>query len=254
MIAEHIVAMAREEAVPVFGIGPTAKMADAPPGFRPADFITDVQSMICFGIPIPWDAYNTPSYGLETTWRSQSLLYRRLDSLALKLANLLEESGHRAMPVYGCMPLGVNTKGTVVGYLNQIRMAAIAGIGTIGKNGLLIHSRYGSRLMLGGLVTTAALPAIRYPDEAQPDCPPGCRICADACPVGAIMPERRQVKIMRCLHYTARTPMMSRLKFLYLRARSPKAAARYMSVTAFDEHTFHICSQCVALCPYGGPP
>jgi hypothetical protein len=24
-----------------------------------------------------------------------------------------------------------------------------------------------------------------------------------------------------------------------------------MNLTAFDEHTFHICSQCVALCPYG---
>jgi hypothetical protein len=58
---------------------------------------------------------------------------------------------------------------------------------------------------------------------------------------------------MRCLRYTARTPMMSRLKFLYLRARNPKAAARYMSITAFDEHTFHICSKCVAACPYDEP-
>jgi epoxyqueuosine reductase QueG len=253
MIAEQMVSIARDEAVPVFGIGPAAEMADAPAGFRPSDSISDVQSMICFGIPVPRDVFHTPAYGLETTWRSQNLLYRRLDTLALRLANLLEASGARAIPVYGCMPLGINEKGTVVGYVNQIRMAEVAGVGAIGRNGLLIHSRYGSRLMLGGLLTTAALPSIRYPDEVQPGCPAGCRICADACPVDAIMPERKQVRIMRCLRYTARTPMMSRLKFLYLRARKPKAAARYMSITAFDEHTFHVCSKCVAACPYGGP-
>jgi hypothetical protein len=24
-----------------------------------------------------------------------------------------------------------------------------------------------------------------------------------------------------------------------------------MNLRAFDEHTFHVCSECVALCPYG---
>jgi epoxyqueuosine reductase len=247
--ADQMVAIAKEAAVPVFGIGPAAAMAGAPPGFRPTDFIPDAQSIICFGIPVPRAVFKAPKYALENTWRSQNLLYRRLDTLALRLANLLEESGARAVPVYGCMPLGMNQRGTVVGYVNQIRMAEIAGIGTVGRNGLLIHARYGSRLMLGGLLTTAALPAIHTPDEAQTGCPSDCRLCVDACPVNAIMPESRQVKIMRCLRHTARTPMMSRLKFLFLRARNPKAAARYMSITAFDEHTFHICSRCVAVCP-----
>jgi epoxyqueuosine reductase len=253
MVAEQLATIAKTESVPVFGIGPAAEMAEAAPGFRPSDFIADARSIICFGIPIPRDVFQTPAYGLEITWRSQNLLYRRLDTLALRFANLLEARGARAIPVYGCMPLGIDESGTVVGYVNQIRMAETAGIGTIGKNGLLVNSRFGSRLMLGGLLTTADLPSMRYPEDEPPACPPGCRICSDACPVGAIMPERRQVKIMRCLRHTARTPMMSRLKFLYLRARKPKAAARYMSITAFDEHTFHICSKCIAACPIDGP-
>jgi epoxyqueuosine reductase len=252
MVAERLATIAKTEAVPVFGIGPAAEMADTPTGHRPADFIADVRSMICFGIPVPRGVFKTPAYGLEITWRTQNLLYRRLDTLALRLANFLEQNGARALPIYGCMPLGVNENGTVVGHVNQIRMAEIAGIGSIGKNGLLLNSRFGSRLMLGGLLTTAELPSMRYPEDERPVCPPHCRICSDVCPVGAIMPERSQVKIMRCLRHTARTPMMSRLKFLYLRARDSKAAARYMSITAFDEHTFHICSQCVAACPMGG--
>ena len=106
--------------------------------------------------------------------------------------------------------------------------------------------------MLGGVLTTAVLPAMRYPDADEPGCPPGCQICADACPVKAIMPDKKQVKILRCLGYTARTPLMSKPKFLFLRAFNPQAAARFMNLTSFDEHTFHICSKCVALCPYGG--
>ena len=105
--------------------------------------------------------------------------------------------------------------------------------------------------MLGGVVTTADLPAMRYPEVDQPGCPPGCRICVDACPIKAIVPEEKRVNIMRCLGYTARTPLMSRLKFAILRATRPESAARLMNLTAFDEHTFHICSRCVALCPYG---
>jgi len=250
-IVNKIQEIADAENIPVFGIGPASAMADEKPGHCPEDLLPGTQSLICFGIPIPKGVYQMPTYTLETVWRSQNLHYRRLDTLSMQIAFLLEESGERAVPIYGCMPLGMNQKGTIVGYLNQIRMGEVTGIGAIGKNGLLINSRFGSRLMLGSILTTAVLPEMRYPDTDKPGCPPDCRICADACPVGAIMPDRKQVKIMRCLGYTARTPAMSRLKFFYLRAIDPQKAARYMSLTSFDEHTFHICSKCVSMCPYG---
>lgn len=251
MVLDEILKVAKGENIPVFGIGQASEMADELSGYRPEDFLPGVRSLVCFGIPVPRNVYLTPRWNLEAAWRSQNLLYRRLDTLALRFSVLLEESGAQSTPIYGCMPLGVNEKGTVVGILNQIRMAKVAKIGVVGKNGLLIHSQYGSRLMLGGLLTTASLPILRYPDIDEPGCPPECRVCADACPVSAIMADKRQVNIMRCLGYTARTPLMSKLKFLYLRVCNKMAAARYMSMTAFDEHTFHICSKCVSLCPYG---
>jgi len=251
MNSSEIHEVAKAENVAVFGIGPASDMADEQIGYRPEDFLPGAQSLICFGIPVPKGVYRTTNYSLEAGWRSQNLLYRQLDSLALKFSILLEQSGARAIPIYGCMPLGVNEKGTVVGIFNQLRMAEITGIGVIGKNGLLINSRHGSSLMLGGLLTTESLPAMRYPETEEPGCPPECQICSDSCPVNAIMPEKKQVNIMSCLSYTARTPSMSRLKFLFLRARNKMSAARYMSITSFDEHTFHICSKCVSLCPYG---
>jgi epoxyqueuosine reductase QueG len=252
MLADQILKITEAENISVLGIGPASAMADEKPGHRPDDLLPGTQSLICFGIAVPRGVYQMPTYELETTWRSQNIYYRRLDSLSMRFAALLEENGARAVPIYGCMPLGMNQKRVIEGYINQIRMGEVTGIGVIGKNGLLLNSRFGARMMLGSVLTTTKLPELRYPETEETGCPPDCQICADACPPNAIMPDKKQVKIMRCLSHTARTPAMSKLKFIFLRAFKPQAAARYMNLTTFDEHTFHVCSKCVALCPYGG--
>jgi len=251
MVADEILKLAKNEQVSVFGIGSALEMSNEPPGHRPEDLLPGARSLICFGIPIPREVYRLPIYKEETVWRSQNLLYRRLDTLSIRIATLLEESGKQAIPTFGCLPLDINERRDIVGYLNQIRMGEVTRIGVIGKNGLLIHSQYGARLMLGGVVTTATLPRMRYPDIDEVGCPPDCQICVDACPVQAISLRNKRVEIMRCLRYTSRTPLLSKIRFLFLRAFRPEAATRLMNMTVFDEHTFHVCSQCVALCPYG---
>ncbi len=246
-----IIAIAQSEGVPVLGMGPCAAMADEPPGYRPQDLLPDAQSMICFGIPVPRGALRETLYTTETIWRSQNLYYRRLDTISLRLAQLLEECGAQAAPVFGCLPMAVNGRGEVAGHLNQIRMGKLTGIGAIGRNGLLFNSQFGARLMLGGVVTTADLPSLRIPETNAHGCPADCRICIDACPVHAISEEARRVDIMRCLRHTARTPFMPRLRFMLLTRLNPKAAARLMNQRAFDEHTMHVCSRCVTHCSYG---
>ncbi|MEJ2209964.1 MAG: 4Fe-4S double cluster binding domain-containing protein [Anaerolineae bacterium] len=250
MLADAVHKIAAEENIAVLGCGPASALADEPPGRRPKDLLPGALSLICFGLPVPRGVYRTPAHTLEAVWRAQNLNYRRLDGLSLRIAALLEGAGAEAVPIYGCQPMDVNGRGQVTGYLNQIQMGRATGIGIVGKNGLLLHSRYGARLMLGGVITTAQLPAWREPDAEEPGCPPGCRICADACPVGAILIDEKRVRIMTCLGYTARTPRMSRLWFFVLSKLRPEAAASYMNLRAFDEHTFHVCSRCVALCPY----
>ena len=251
MIVDEILKIAAQESVPVLGFGPASGMANERPGHRPEDLLPGAQALVCFGLPVPQSVYRTPTHTPETVWRSQNLNYRRLDTLSMQIAALLEENGARAVPVYGCMPMGVNKGGQVVGYLNQIQIGRVTGIGVIGKNGLLIHSQYGARLMLGSVVTTAHLPARCNPEIDEPGCPPDCRICADACPVKAISVDEKRVRIMTCLSHTSRTPQMSRLWFFNLSKLQPETAARFMNLRAFDEHTFHVCSRCVALCPYG---
>jgi len=251
-VIERIQMIADTEDVPVLGTSPAAQMADEPEGYRPEDLLPGAKSLVVFGIPVPRGVYRpvAPKV-IENVWRTQGIYYRRLDDLSLRIAAVLEETGDSAVPIFGCSPFSLNERKDVRGHLNQLRMGEVAGIGTRGRNGLLLHSRYGSRLMLGGVVTTAGLPAFRKPETTEPGCPPDCRICIEVCPIKAISPEKKRVNIMRCLQYTSRTPLLPKLRFLLLRALRPRAAERLMSITSLDEHTLHVCSQCVTTCPYG---
>ena len=74
--------------------------------------------------------------------------------------------------------------------------AARGGVGFYGKNTMLITRRHGSWVVLGTLVTTAAV-------EASPplelDCG-SCTLCIDACPTGAL-DEPGLVDSTKCLSY-----------------------------------------------------
>lgn len=248
---EEIRRLAEDERIELLGFCSAARLGKEPRGYTPDDLLPGARALVSFAVPIPRAVYEAPERAPELICRAQSLCYRRLDGLSLRIAALLEERGERAAPVFGCSPMQLNERGDVAGHLNHIRMAEESGLGIRGRNGLLVNSRYGARLMLGGVVTTAALPELNLPELGEPGCPPGCSICAESCPVGAIDPAGERIAIMRCLNHTSRTPLMSKTRFVFLRAVRPHAAARLMNQTALDEHTLHVCSKCVAVCPYG---
>ena len=138
---------------------------------------TVVSAALCYYAPAPEQpdgAGRLPRY----TWRhAYADLREKLDALGRALGGqyrvLVDENDH------------VDREG-----------AARSGVGFYGKNTLLITRRHGSWVVLGTLVTEAAL---------EPTPPLGadcgeCRLCIDACPTGAL-DEPGVLDSTRCLSY-----------------------------------------------------
>ena len=67
--------------------------------------------------------------------------------------------------------------------------AAQAGLGMLGKNGLLIHPRYGSFVFIGELLTDAPTALLGAKELTVPPACSGCGACVAACPGGCLRGE-----------------------------------------------------------------
>lgn len=95
-------------------------------------------------------------------------LVRRLTSVAERLAE--------------CCPGHLFIPGTDNSPLDERQCARLAGVGVIGRHGLVMVEPYGSWVFLGTILTDLPLPSAETP---APDCI-GCGACVRACPGGAL--------------------------------------------------------------------
>jgi len=83
------------------------------------------------------------------------------------------------------------------GPLSDRSYAAQAGLGWIGKNGMLIHEEHGSYFFIGTLLTSLEndITVATVADRCG-----ACTRCIDACPTNAILPDRT-LDSSRCISY-----------------------------------------------------
>ncbi len=106
-------------------------------------------------------------------------------SLRKKASSILKTNGYRYLSI---PPVHENGKRKFIASLYPLfthRIAATsAGLGWIGRNGLLINPEYGPRLSFSTVLTDAPL----IPDSPVEQCLCGeCLLCVEHCPAGAII-------------------------------------------------------------------
>lgn len=108
---------------------------------------------------------------------------RKMDALAVKLAEELEAAGY---PSVGKLKTGLLPHKTV---------ALRAGLGFIGKNNLLISNEYGCAFMMGKVLTTAPFEATSQA-PMEPRCG-DCTRCVDVCPTATLLGKTWSVTTTR---------------------------------------------------------
>ena len=165
------------------GIAGAERFTSAPEGFRPSDILPDTASVIVLAKQFPKGVFLAKSNAPYTLIR-ESLMHT-IDEMSIGLVMDIEQAGYHAVPIPSAEPYTYwdkdNREGK--GILSLRHAAALAGLGWIGRNTLLVSSDFGNRLWLSAVLTDMPL------DEdplAENLCPEHCRICLDACPQHAL--------------------------------------------------------------------
>ncbi|MBU0513997.1 MAG: hypothetical protein KJ621_04425 [Proteobacteria bacterium] len=245
-ILEQIKEISARHDIPVFGIAGSSFLENAPPGHRPSDLLPSAASVVCLGAPFPRGIFKCGARANETYWRAAAIYYRNFDAIIMQLARIIEETGAIAVPVFGCFPYDLKAKGDFWGFVSLVKMAEAAGLGKTGKNGLLFNSAYGPRLLLGGLVTTAELPEMAWPNRDEAGCPEDCHVCQEACPAQAI-DRHGTVDRVACVKKSMKSPLFSHL--MGSKKYDDSEAELINLVTGVDDHSMYTCIKCVSMCP-----
>ena len=124
---------------------------------------------------------SAPSFAYFQHYRAANAL---LDSIAFRLAEKLEEGGYSAFPVAASQSQGKNNP--YAGVYPHKTAAVFAGLGFVGKSGLFLSERYGSKVRLATVLTDMPLTPSR--PVIENGCG-NCTACVKACPAGAIYGE-----------------------------------------------------------------
>lgn len=110
----------------------------------------------------------------------------------------------------------------------EVAAAAAAGLGAVGKNGLLLTEQYGSWVFVGEIVTDLAVQT----EAASVKTCVGCDACLRACPTGALSEDGFHTE--RCLSHVSQKKKLTDSEMQLLK----------------KNNTLWGCDRCQTACPY----
>jgi epoxyqueuosine reductase QueG len=148
-----------------------------------SDAVGDYTCVVLFGRALSKEYILSHRAGQKPKTKEVINIERKMDSLAVKLAERLENEGYKSISKlkFGILP--------------HKTIALRAGLGFIGKNNLLISNKYGCALLFGKVLTTAPFVSFSR-NPKKPQCG-DCNICVNLCPNKTLLGKIWNIKTTR---------------------------------------------------------
>lgn len=164
---------------------------------------------------------SAPSFAYFQHYRTANAL---LDQIAFRVAREIEKNGYKALPIAASQSLGKDNP--YRGIFPHKTAAVLSGLGFVGKSGLFLSEKYGSKVRLATILTD--LPLKAEAPVIENGCG-NCTICQKACPAGAIFGELPQTNGERNF--------------------APEKCSKYMKEHFQDIGRGSVCGICIKVCP-----
>ncbi len=162
------------------GVADAAAFGDAPAATHPSAVLSSCAAVVVMGCAFPREILDASPAGYTALRNSTAA---KVSGLAREVASRLAGMGFEAVPVDALAVAGVHN-GRYCGPISLKHAAALAGLGFIGNNTLLLTPELGNMVWLAAVLTSAPLEGAAAPGSGA--CPEGCSLCIDACPAGAL--------------------------------------------------------------------
>lgn len=238
----------------VAGVCPSVALAANEEAMR--KILPQHRSIVCLAMP-----HSQTALGSQDVYVKQFdtlYTYQEVARISHLLARYLEEAGYKAVAVPPAIPLDMSDeKMGMTGAINWRAAAVESGLGAWGKSGLVVTRRWGPRVRLGGVLTTAQL---SYDQKGTEDFCGSCELCLVSCPAQALKGKgvvdkarcgdalftyglRAFTRFLRDL--TSATDELERKGVIYSRRTRELWQA-------FHSGNYYYCWECQAVCPQGG--
>ncbi len=179
------------------GIASYQSFSEAPSGFHPLDIWSETRSVLVFALRIPGNSESAESPVPYTL--VNGLMAREVDRMSLGISRRLDHSSIGNVIIPSDDPYEswspVEMRGEAI--LSMRHAALLAGLGRIGRSGLLINGLLGNMIQIGAILLDRDFCADRIAEYQV--CPENCSICIDECPVSALDGNSTVQKLCRPL-------------------------------------------------------
>jgi len=249
---QKLLARAKRLGADLAGVARVESLKEA--GAIPGEPLEGALSAVVVGVRQSFAALDSPI--IQMAQHDTIYAYGRADATAHALVRVLEDSGHAALaaPCYLPLDMGDRKKG-MRGEVDHRRAAVEAGLGVHGLNNLLVTDKYGPRVRLATVLTTAAItPGLPLKKKICTE----CGECVKACPVNALgTPTKTEKRACGKTVFEYGLRGLMRFGFKWADADESEKAELLKSRKLrelwqnFMTGMYYTCFKCQAACPVG---